>query len=148
MPNILDLEGQKIKDTFQRIIQVDADKLYDGHGNLVLDLSTIPTSTGSNPIDQQFNVPSGTTTILQVNKTQYRGIFIDYVVYNDVGQRTGRLTVNSFNGEVDYFETCTNDLGSDTSNFEFDVIVNFVSFDIRTISPDNSFILKISYKYI
>lgn len=43
MPNPLDLTNEEISVTYPRVVQVDSDILYDGLGNLIIDLSTVDT---------------------------------------------------------------------------------------------------------
>lgn len=54
MPGELDLIGQKIADTYHRVVQVADNKLYDGDGNILLDLSSLSNGGPTNS-SEKFN---------------------------------------------------------------------------------------------
>lgn len=142
-----DLQGKRIADTYGAVVQIRNNKLYDGRGNLIIDLDQIGAPIG-NEGNLLLAIPSGTSTILQVDNSLYKSAFIDYVLFSNTGQRSGKIILNYFNNDIEFSEIATNDLGVDTSAFEFSAITNSGTFDLKTTSPNNLFSLKLFYKYI
>lgn len=61
MPNILDLRGKRISQTYKRVVQIDDNKFYDGEGNLIIDLTTLQNPPSSqNGVAVYNEVPTGT----------------------------------------------------------------------------------------
>ena len=146
MPETLDLLNQKIHETYHRVVQVSDGKLYNGKGELVYDLSFLG-GLGNQGI-LTYPIPSGTTVFLEIDKILHKGVFIDYVLYNNFGQRTGTLKISNFNNQLEYNEMCTNDLGSDTASVTFSAILDTSNILVRVTAPNSSYTLKVFYKYI
>ena len=59
MPNILDLRGKRISQTYKRVVQIDNSKFYDGEGNLIIDLATLQNPQPQNGVFVYNEVPNG-----------------------------------------------------------------------------------------
>ena len=146
---LLDLTDEQICATFPRLVQIDGTKLYDGLGNLILDFSTIGVSTGPAVTGSAvILLTPGDNTILQINKSLFKGAFFDYVLYDNINQRSGTLTITNTGVQVEFTEQSTNDIGN-TSEITVDSIINGATFDIRFLGiPNSGYHIRYIYKYI
>ena len=135
---------EEILDELINVVQLIVNQLWDTDGNLIIGGPAGPTSSGQSSV----SLNSGNTTVFQVDKALYKSAFIDYIVYNTLGQRSGQIVISNFGNNIDYTEVTTNDLGSGSENVFFSVSTNLTTFDLIASAPNNSYNVKIFYRYI
>lgn len=91
---------------------------------------------------------SGTTVVFSIAKTTFKGLFIDYSVYNGTNQRSGSLVVTTDGTGVDFTEMTTNDIGN-TGSIDCEAVVNGSNIDFRFILlPDATYTSRVIYRYV
>lgn len=95
-----------------------------------------------------LNLPIGISTVYSFNKLNYNGAFIDYVIKNSSGQRSGTVTITSFNSSIEYTEISTQDVGTTTDLIELSVTQDAGSFSLNANSPNSTYTIKIFYRCI
>ena len=87
-------------------------------------------------------VSTGTTTVHTVLLADYTSAFVDYTISDSTNARSGQLKVVWLNGQINYTDITTMDIG-DTSVFDWDVAINGADIEFNAIVTSSTWVVKL-----
>ena len=87
-------------------------------------------------------VSTGTTTVHTVLLADYTSAFVDYTISDSTNARSGQLKVVWLNGQINYTDITTMDIG-DTSVFDWDVTIVGPDIQFNAVVASSTWVVKL-----
>jgi hypothetical protein len=101
-------------------------------------LATVPALYTTN----KATVSTGTTTVHTVLLADYTSAFVDYTISDSTNARSGQIKVVWLNGQINYTDITTMDIG-DTSVFDWDVVINGGNIEFNAVVTSSTWLAKL-----